>query len=279
MTPINTNLEQIQELEKILINFNRDKTLSLPIKLRYKSTNLDLNLEKKPIAIIIGEIHPGAKIKTALGEINYSKTSQSISKLILELYRNQSLKIGDAIKEGVSKITLSEENLQVNFIPGDSEALLCKSALLSYLLCSLPGECLNIEFEQARILEVLNGLDIKTLEKAKIQIRELRKELFIDKEPLSNLVKKVETNLDLELLSFRHSSLSKGLETEIDNLKYLCKAKLKQLCYERDKFIAGQFIMNFNSGIHPILIGELHTANLIKILEDNHIPCIYLSCI
>ncbi len=284
---------QVQEL-------NLSHKNLIPLKIRHKSL-LTNNCESKPLALIIGELHPGAKINN----INFHKANTTISNFLLKLYREKSGSIGDALKEGTSAIELSnefknynfddfmlnnlspaittkfllaKESIEVNFLPAESQALLNKFALLSYLYCAFPGECISTELEQSRILNILDLSNSENIRQCKVMVREIEKELFIHKEPFSLLIKKVKLLPDLEIFSLKHANLIKGMDKEVIDLKFLIKSKIKQLCLERDRFIAMNF-MKFDQGIHPILVGELHVPNLIKLLEDQGVFCVYLSAL
>lgn len=290
--------EEIRHIENLVEGLNQSQKNLIPLKIRHKSL-LTNNCETKPLALIIGELHPGAKVNS----INFQKANTTISNFLLKLYREKSCNLGDALKEGTStielnnefknftfndfifnnlspaittKFLLAKENIEVNFLPAESQALLNKFALLSYLYCAFPGECISTELEQSRILNILNLSSSENIRECKVMVRELEKELFIHKEPFSLLIKKVKLLPDLEIFTLKHPNLIKGMDKEIMDLKFLIKSKIKQLCLERDRFIAMNF-MKFDKGIHPVLVGELHVPNLIKLLEDQGVFCLYLS--
>lgn len=284
-------------IEKIIKEINRDKQTLVPIHLRFKSNLSEVDKEK-PMAIIIGEQHSGS-----YKNLNYSKTNRTLTKFLLALYENQELNLGDALKEGYTEIqyqkdleSLSlEDFLLAGYNPlitalqlcnkeqerfkvyaSESKKLFVKFSLLAYFLTSFPDLSRSLESEENRILDLIKSdLDAEK----KDLIKELNKEIYqdlalqvLDRE---NLIKLQKEN-GLELYRFRFVEANEKQKELQEGYKYKALAQINKYALERDKYIFESF-KRFEKGIHPIVIGEKHVANLLEFLKKERFPAIFLS--
>ncbi len=98
----NISFHQLSKLiEKLIRDFSHSKDNPLPIFLLEKHEGDD----DKPIAILIGEQHQGDNFKG----LSYSRTSRTLIDFLINLYSNQELALGDALKEGSSKLFYSDD--------------------------------------------------------------------------------------------------------------------------------------------------------------------------
>ncbi len=88
-------------VDKMVRDFSYSKDNALPMFLLEQREGQN----DKPIAILIGEQHQGDNFKG----ISYSRTSRTLIDFLITLYSSQELILGDALKEGSSKIFYSDD--------------------------------------------------------------------------------------------------------------------------------------------------------------------------
>ncbi len=287
--------EQIKEAVK---DFNRSADISVPVHLRY-SSNLASTHSKKTISLIIGEQHSGS-----YRNLNFAKTNRTLSKFLLSLYQNPAIKMGDAFKEGYSEIGLDQnyksyeledfllagcnplvtvlhlinrENTEFKVHASESKELFVKFSLLAYFLASFPDTSRSLETEERRILDLIKS-DID--DEKKDLIISLNKIIYqdlglalLEREKLIKLYKQD----GLELYRFRFLDTNTKQQELQEGYKYKALSLMKKYALERDQFIVQSFLNKSSEGIHPIVIGEKHTENLINLFEKANIAVIYCS--
>lgn len=213
--------EAFEIIKKIVADINRKKSNLMPIHIRYRSdpvkiAEIESTDNGKPTltAVLLGEQHKGGN---HLG-IRFYHSNQVITETLLAMYASSDLFLGDALKEGCSKILFREEYAELGkheliklglnplqsvlqllhrhstclqVYASESVALTTKFIIFGFLAGSLPGAIEGVAEEQQRLMEIL----INNSSADKEQLIELLIEDFLAKPQIKQY-------LEDEIISF-----------------------------------------------------------------------------
>jgi hypothetical protein len=285
--------ETIDFTNTLTLELNLDNKLRVPVQ-KPKFTNPKKFETFKKIIFLIGEQHHGGVYRN----INFAHSNRTLTELILRLIEHPKIKLKNFFKEGLSNIKfhpelecISKEDFLINQTHPLVTALhLCKNsieinnceakdlfiefALLSLLYSSLPEVSKMPEQEICRIKNLLNyyegNEEISTIILSKVcQLVQRLKLLELYKQKM--LKSQYINGVEFFIYNDRQEP-NQG----IINLKYLVQSLIKDLLKARDKKIS-ETIINSESAICGLMIGDLHLNNLKSFIEQEQIPVISLS--
>lgn len=297
MSTVNTNnfAKVIKIVTDIVSKLNREGTLRIPAQ-KPKHSELDRFASTETIAILIGEQHQGASYK----RINFNQSNRTITELVLQLFNNETLNLNSIFQEGISELKIHPELEKLNkeeFLLHQASPLvslihlvkknnglkvsLCESldlfiefALLSLLHTSLPGVSEFPEQEMTRIKNILNHYESD--HEINAVIYKLCNKINLEFRLNKLLEAKLLRQIQIGTINFYEFNQRAQVNQEINNLGYLLSHALKNKLKARDEYISER-IAQAGTGIHSLLIGELHLENLRKSLEAQNIGVISLS--
>jgi hypothetical protein len=285
--------ETIDLTNTLVLDLNLNGRLRVPIQ-RPKFSEPQKFKASKKIVFLIGEQHQGGVYRN----INFSNSNRTLTELVLRLIDHPRFEIKNFFKEGLAEIkfhpeleNINKEDFilnhthplvtalhltknQININNCEEKDLFIEFALLSLLYSSLPGISKMPEQEVFRIKNLLNYYE--TNEEI-FNIILFKSKLIQEKFKLDNFLKQKQLKTFIvNSIEFCIYNERTEPNQELDNLKYLLQAEIKNLLKARDQKIS-QNITSSQSGLCALLIGDLHLNNLKTQLEHEQIPVISIS--
>jgi hypothetical protein len=285
--------ETIDSTKTLVLDLNLNGRLRVPIQ-RPKFSDPKKFSASEKIVFLIGEQHQGGVYRN----INFANSNRTLTELVLRLIDHPKFEIKNFFKEGLAEIKFHPELENINkedfilnhthplvtalhlsknqIIINNCEAkdLFIEFALMSLLYSSLPGVSKMPEQEVFRIKHLLNYYETNEeifniiLSKSKLIQEKFKLDNFLKQRQLKTLM--------LNGIEFFIYNERTEPNQELDNLKYLLQAEIKNLLKARDQKIS-QNIISSQSGLCALMIGDLHLNNLKTQLENEQIPVISIS--
>lgn len=285
--------ETIDSTKTLVLDLNLNGRLRVPIQRPKFSEPNNFSASEK-IVFLIGEQHQGGVYRN----INFANSNRTLTELVLRLIEHPKFEIKNFFKEGLAEIKFHPELENINkedfilnhthplvtalhlsknqIIINNCEAkdLFIEFALMSLLYSSLPGVSKMPEQEVFRIKNLLNyyesNQEISNIIASKI--KSIRENFKLDEFHKQKMLKTFIVN-GIEFYSYNERQEP---NQEIENLKLLVHAEIKNLLKARDQKIS-QNIISFRSGLCALMIGDLHIDNIKTQLEHEQIPVISIS--
>jgi hypothetical protein len=277
----------------LVLDINLNERLRVPIQ-KPKFSDPEKFSASEKIVFLIGEQHQGGVYRN----INFANSNRTLTELVLRLIDHPEFEIKNFFKEGLAEIKFHPELENINkedfilnhthplvtalhlsknqIIINNCEAkdLFIEFALMSLLYSSLPDVSKMPEQEIFRIKHLLNYYENND---EISNIINLKSKLIQENLKLNELLKqKLLKTFIVNGLEFYIYNERREPNQDIENLKYLLLAGIKNLLKARDQKIS-ENIIGSQCRLCALTIGDLHLHNLKTQLEKKQIPVISIS--